>query len=172
MDFQKASRYWEEKGAGSKRMPREKLLEAVGQFLRAHNTCALATGSGSFVRCTPIEYSLWNGKLWMMSEGGLKFRALAENRVVCAAVFDSYAGFGTLGGLQLTGSAELIEPWSEEYLAFLAWKKLPEQALRGLDHPMYLIRLAPEELDFLSSGLKQQGWDARQHLTLGPGESL
>ena len=27
------------------------------EYIRANNTCALATGAGSYVRCTPIEYS-------------------------------------------------------------------------------------------------------------------
>jgi len=167
MDFEKAASYWEEKDKTSAKMDRETLLREAEAFLTAHNTCALATGAGRFVRCTPIEYTWHEGKLWMLSEGGQKFRALRENPSVCAAVYDAYEGFGKLGGLQLTGRAELVEPWSGEYCAFLAYKKLPEQALRGLDHPMYLIRVTPERIDLLNSEFKKRGVASRQQLSFG-----
>lgn len=167
MNFEKAASYWEEKDKTSVKMDRETLLQEADAFLTAHNTCALATGAGEFVRCTPIEYNWWEQKLWMLSEGGQKFRALRDNANVCAAVFDPYQGFGKLGGLQLTGRAELIEPWSEEYRAFLAYKKIPEQALRGLDHPMYLIRVTPLEMELLNSDYQKKGFSTRQQLRFG-----
>lgn len=56
MDYQKAANYWIEKDKNSKHMEREALLSHIEDFLKEHNTCALATGFGDFVRCTPIEY--------------------------------------------------------------------------------------------------------------------
>ena len=60
MDFEKAASYWEEKDKTSAKMDRETLLREAEAFLTAHNTCALATGAGRFVRCTPIEYTSMN----------------------------------------------------------------------------------------------------------------
>jgi Predicted flavin-nucleotide-binding protein len=165
MDFERAAEYWEKKDADAKQMERDALFAEMEKFIGAHNTCALATGCGDFVRCTPIEYSYREGKFWMLSEGGQKFRALEKNRNVCLAIFDSYGGFGNLGGMQITGTAELVEPWSAEYRNHLAAKKIPEEALRGLAHPMYLLRVTPARIDFLCSALRQQGFDPRQHLT-------
>jgi hypothetical protein len=164
MDYEKAASYWEEKDAGEKKMERGELLAEIESFLTAHNTCALATGCGDFVRCTPIEYAWRGGKFWLFSEGGLKFRGLQKNRNVCLAVFDSYGGFGNLGGMQITGTAELVEPWSPEYLAAAEFKKIPVESLRRLEHPMYLICVAPSRIDFLSSALRRRGFGARQHL--------
>jgi general stress protein 26 len=164
MDYQKAAAYWEEQDAQAKRMGREALLAEAERFIAAHNTCALATGWGGFVRCTPIEYTYREGKFWMFSEGGLKFRALAENPQVCLAIFDGYSGFGTLGGMQVSGTAEAAEPWSEPYREALRAKKIPEAAVRGLTHPLYLLCVTPRRIDYLSSALEKQGFSPRQHL--------
>jgi len=164
-DCQAAQRYWEDKEAADAAMPRPQLLKAAEDFIAAHNTCALATGCGGFVRCTPIEYTYRDGRFWLLSEGGLKFRALAQNPAVCLAIFDPYGGFGTLGGMQVSGRARLVDPWSPDYCALLAFKKIPEAALRGLDHPMYLIEVTPGRIDLLNSAFKAQGFAPRQHLT-------
>ena len=164
-EYEKAARYWTDRDAAAKKMDRAALLEQIDAFLNAHNTCALATGSGSFVRCTPIEYTWHDGKLWLLSEGGLKFRALVDNANVCAAVFEPYKGFGALDGLQLTGTAEIIEPGTPDYLALLAYKKIPAAALQKLDHPLYLLRITPKTIDFLSSSCKKQGFSSRQTLS-------
>ena len=109
MDYEQAASYWEEKDSRSVKMERGALLAVMEEFIAAHNTCALATGCGTFVRCTPIEYSYLNGKFWMLSEGGLKFRALAGNSNVCLAIFDPYSGFGALGGMILPSIINVSE---------------------------------------------------------------
>ena len=58
--YEEAAHYWERKDAAGKKMDPETLTAAVRTYLEAHNTCALATGTGTFVRCTPIEYA-WHG---------------------------------------------------------------------------------------------------------------
>jgi general stress protein 26 len=164
MDYEQAASYWEKQDAAAKKMDRDTLAARAEEFLAAHNTCALATGHGTHVRCTPIEYTYRQGCFWLLSEGGEKFRNLKENDNVCLAVYDGYKGFGTLAGMQVTGKAQLIEPWSEPYRDLLRWKKIPEAALRGLDHPMYLIRVTPVHIDFLHSDFKKLGFSTRQQL--------
>jgi hypothetical protein len=85
---------------------------------------------------------------------------------VCLAIFDPYSGFGELGGMQVSGKAELVEPWTPEYTEFLAYKKIPQEALKKLEHPMYLIKVRPVSIDFLNSAFKKQGFDSRQHLDM------
>lgn len=165
MDYQKASSYWEEKDARSVRMERGALLKEMEKFIAAHNTCALATGCAEFIRCTPIEYRYKDGAFWLFSEGGLKFRALGQNKRVCLAIYDGYEGFGRLGGMQVTGMADVVEPWSAEYLDLLSFAKLPAEGLKKLPHPLYLIRITPARIDFLWSGFQKAGYDTRQHLT-------
>lgn len=164
MDYGEAAEYWKKKDAGAVKMDRAELLEEAEKFINAHNTCALAAGSGDFVRCTPLEYSWRGGKFWVMSEGGEKFRALEKNKNVCLAIYDPYGGFGELGGMQISGTAAIAEPWGEDYKEFLKSKKIPEQALRGLDHTMYLIMITPRRMDFLNSDFKKRGFASRQHI--------
>jgi hypothetical protein len=166
MDYEKAAAYWTTKDAVSQHMDRAELLEEIEKFISAHTTCALATGSGDFVRCTPLEYTWKDGAFWMMSEGGRKFAALEHNKNVCLAVFDPWTGgSGNLGGLQVSGTAEIVEPWNDEYTAFVEFKKLPVDVLKRLPSPMNLIKVTPQEADFLESALHAKGVDSRQHYT-------
>jgi len=165
MDYEKAESYWQEKDAKTVSMEQVALLAEMKKFILAHNTCALATGFGEFVRCTPIEYSFMDEKFWMLSEGGLKFHALKNNKNVCIAIYDPYDGFGKLGGMQITGTAKMIEPMSEEYLSLLAFKKIPVESLKKLPHELHLVCVTPSRVDFLWSEFKKLGYDSRQHLT-------
>mgnify|MGYP003814220045 CR=1 FL=1 len=163
-EYRRAAEHWKIRGANGQAMDRERLLAAAEDYIRANNTCALATGAGTFVRCTPIEYAYHDGCFWMFTEGGEKFLALERNRNVCLAIFDRYDGFGNLKGMQVSGAAELIEPFSEAYLAAAAFKKLPQEALRKLPEPLQLIRVTPAKLEFLNSDFKKAGFSSRQTL--------
>jgi len=163
-EYVKAAEYWKKKDAGHSSMDRDKAVSAAESYIRGNNTCALATGSGSFVRCTPIEYAYHDGAFWMFSEGGLKFRALEENKNVCLAIYDKYDGFGNLKGMQVSGTAEIIEPFSPEYIEAAEFKKIPEEALRKLPVPMNLIKVTPVRIDFLNSDFKKEGFESRQEI--------
>ena len=163
-EYRAAARYWEEKDAGSVKLERDRLRAMTEAYLQANNTCALATGAGDYVRCTPIEYSWHDGCFWMFSEGGKKFIGLQQNPQVCLAVFDRYEGFGKLRGVQVMGLAELVEPFSELYNAHAVWKKISPEALRRLSSPMHLIRVRPTRMDCLFSDFKALGCAPRQTL--------
>ena len=53
-----------------------------------------------------------DGRLYILTEGGLKFKGIWWNGAISAAVFDSYAGMASLAGLQMTGTAVYIDPQS------------------------------------------------------------
>ena len=59
--FKKASQYWNNKEQIP--VPEKELNKTVEEYISSNNTCALATGIGDYVRCTPIEYSYHDGKL-------------------------------------------------------------------------------------------------------------
>ena len=44
--------------------------------------------------------------------------------------FDKYEGFGKLKGMQVTGEAELVAPFSDEYNAAAEFRKIPLDALK------------------------------------------
>lgn len=164
--YQAAARYWEEKDAVSVRLEQDKLRAMVEEYIQSNNTCALATGTGDYVRCTPIEYSWHDGAFWMFSEGGKKFIGLQSNPHVCLAIYDRYEGFGKLHGMQVMGLAELVEPFSEAYNAHAIWKKLSLEFLRRLESPMHLLRVRPTRIECLFSDFKELGCAPRQTLLL------
>ena len=95
-EWKQAAEYWEKKDTDSIKMDRDRLKQAIEEYIQANNTCALATGAGDFVRCTPIEYSYHDGCFWMFSEGGRKFEGLSQNLNVCLAIYDIGLIFGRL----------------------------------------------------------------------------
>ena len=164
MNYDEASEYWTRKELDSKHHP--KAQEHLLNFIASHHICVLATGSGDFVRCTPIEYNWVDHVFWLFSEGGLKFRALKGNKNVCLAIYDEVngSGFGHLHSAQISGTAESIEPFSDDYRKLFEYKHIPEVAIQKLPEPIHLIRIVPSEADYLNSDLKKEGYDSRQHI--------
>lgn len=163
-DYDRAAAHWIEKDKESVKMEQAALKEKIKEFIRAHNTCALATASADMVRNTPIEYNYVDGCFYFFSEGGLKFRGLKENKNVGIAIFEPYSGFGQLKSLQVQGQAVMVEPFSEEYLKLMEHKKIPVEAMKKLPQPMNLIKVMPESFDYLDSDLKKAGFGSRQHM--------
>ncbi len=164
MDYKAAASYWTEKDKSAVKMDPEELKAEIEAFLAKHKVCALATAAGDFVRCTPIEYNYVDDCFYLFSEGGLKFKALESNKHVCMAIFQESADFGNLASLQVTGTAQIVEPWSEEYVKIVEFKKIPVEVLKKLPQPMNLIKIVPEVFDFLKSDLKKKGFGSRQQL--------
>lgn len=160
--FEKAANYWKNKEQTA--MPEEELEKVVEEYISTNNTCALATGTGDYVRCTPIEYSYQDGKFWMFSEGGEKFIGLEKNKNVCLAIFDKYNGFSNLKGIQVMGKAELIEPFSDVYNSHAQIKKIPIETLKKLEPPMNLICVTSVKIDALFSAFRKNGYSSRQTL--------
>ncbi len=164
LDYDKAASHWIERDKESVHMESAALKEMIEAFIDSHNTCALTTASSDMVRNTHIEYNYVDGCFYFFSEGGLKFKGLKENKNVGIAIFEPYGGFGQLKSLQVQGEASMIEPFSEEYLKLMEFKKIPVEAMKKLPQAMNLIKVVPESFDYLDSQLKKDGYGSRQHL--------
>ncbi len=164
IDWEAASRHWTEKEPDEARMSREGLLAEVDGFLARHKVCALACAGAGIVRNTPVEYLHAEGAFWIFSEGGLKFKALRENRDVCLAVFDDDPSFGSLAGLQVTGRADVLEPFGGEYAHACELRNIPIGRLEKLPFAMNVIKVTPVRYDYLDSSLKERGYSTRQHI--------
>ena len=165
MDYEAAASYWD--GKERAEMPSDQVRAWVEAFLGEKGVCALATGAGGYVRCTPLEFSYHDGAVWIFTEGGRKFVGLAKNKRVSVAVFDQDPGFGSLRSVQIQGMAEVVEPMSDGYIAHAEHKKVPVAALQKLvdaGRPMNLLRIVPSRADVLCSEFKAQGFDSRQVL--------
>ena len=164
MDYEAAANHWILKDKESVHMERAALEEKIENFIKGHNTCALATASSEMVRNTPIEYNYVDGDFYFFSEGGLKFKGLKENKNVGLAIFESYGGFGQLKSLQVQGIASMVEPFSDEYLKIMEHKKIPVDVMKKLPQPMNLIKVEATSYDYLDSDLKKDGFGSRQHM--------
>lgn len=163
-EYERVANYWKEKDAQSEKLDQGSLKKAVEEYIQANNTCALATAAGDFVRCTPLEYTYHDDCFWIFSEGGEKFYALEKNKNVCLVIFDKYEGFGKLKGMQVTGLASIVEPFSQEYVQAADFRKIPLKVLEKMPHPMNLIKIKPKKIEFVNSDFKKEGADSRQTL--------
>jgi len=167
MDYNKLSELWTEREKGYVHMDRDALQARIDSFIRDHNTGALATASEEFVRCTPIEYNFVNGYIYLFSEGGMKFKALKDNKKIGFYIFEPFEGFNKVKGLQITGRAEMIEPFCDEYLQVMEYKHIPLEAMKKLPNFLNLIKILPDSYDLLDSDLTKDGFGNRQHLDMG-----
>ena len=66
-DFDTLATFWDERLNPELQMERDKVMERIEAFISGFNTCALATGSGDYVRCTPVEFSYFDQTFWIFS---------------------------------------------------------------------------------------------------------
>lgn len=93
------------------------------------------------MRCTPIEYTYREGALYLLSEGGERFAHLMLNRQVSVAVYNKYTGMASLGGVQITGTAAIVDQGSTEYAEILELKGLNPDQFVALPMDLNLIRI-------------------------------
>lgn len=160
--FSQAVSFWTKKDKEEKKLNRDDLYSWIDDFLSSHKVLALAVSASDFIRCTPLEYTWHDGALWIFTEGGMKFRALQENRHAAAAVFDPDPSFGGLKSVQIEGDIDMIEPFTDEYNSAAAFRKIPLETLKKLPEPMWLLKLVPEEMTCLNSDFKKEGYGSRQ----------
>ena len=131
--YAQAESFWTRKDETEKKLDDDALYSWIDEFLASHKVLALATAAKDFIRCTPLEYSWYAGALWIFTEGGLKFKALKENKRIAATVFETSASFGGLRSLQIEGTAELVGLFSDEYKNAAEFRKIPMEALKKLE---------------------------------------
>jgi flavodoxin len=143
-------------------LPDEILLTEIEKFIKSHNTCALATGYGDKIRCTPIEYLYLTGIFYIISEGGEKFANITLNENVSLSIFDPYSGMDNLGGMQISGKAFVIEEGSEEYEKIFEYKGISIKKMNELRFSLNLIKIIPKKVEFISSNFKSKGYPTKQ----------
>lgn len=163
-EYQDAASLWERRDAAGVKAPKEYIEKKVDEFLSSHNTCALATACEGFVRCTPIEYLWKDGCVWLYSEGGKKFSALEKNTGVALALYDNYTGFASVHGMQISGTAVILDESSSLYEEMLEIRHLSREKLQKMGCPMHIIKVQPGRIDILMSEFKKDGYATRQFI--------
>lgn len=153
------------KDEGNSRIDEDLLKGHIEDFLAKHNTCVLATGKVDRVRATPIEYIFAGGYIYMLSEGGEKFANIILNPNVSIGICDPYKSMSDLAGMQISGTAEVIEMVSEEYKLILGKRKLDYEKILSLPMDLNLLKIEIGKVEFLWSGFGKLGYDVKQILT-------
>lgn len=162
VDIQHFQNFWKEQQKTAKHMDRESALAHIQGFIKNHNTCALATGTGDYVRCTPIEYTFMDNEFYLYSEGGDKFIGLEKNKNVSLAIFEYYGDRNDSHGLQVMGKATLYPPRSEKFKEVLAFKGIPYDVMKAAKVDVALIRITPLVYEMYDTDFVKAGYDVRQ----------
>lgn len=162
LDILHFQNFWKEQQKHARHMEREAALAHITGFIANHNTCALATGFDSFVRCTPIEYTFMDGEFYLYSEGGDKFLGLEKNKNVSLAIFEYYGDKNDSHGLQVMGEAELFPPRCELFKKVLAFKGIPYDVMKAAKVDVALIRITPQVYEMYDTDFVKAGYDVRQ----------
>jgi hypothetical protein len=95
--------------------------------------------------------------IFILTEGGGKLQNIKENPNVCFSVYGTYSGFRSCRGIQLWGTAEILNPSDKKtYMPAFETLNLEERPdLKKLDigdvrMDMPIIRIAPERIRYLS----------------------
>ena len=166
IDFQHFQNFWIEQQKTAKHMPREEALAHIVKFIENHNTCGFATGYGDYIRCTPIEYTYMDGEFWFVSEGGNKFIGLEKNRNVSMAIFEYYGDVKDSHGLQVMGTVELYDCYSDEFKKLLAFKGIPYDVMKAAAVEVAVFRVVPKSYEMYDTDFVAMGYDVRQTVVL------
>ena len=164
MNYEAAAEFWLEKDKDAVKMPPDELQKELDSFLKGEKVCTLAVADGNFVRCTPLTYTYREGKFYIFSEGGLKFRALAKNKNVALEIHAEYRGLGTAKSVQVTGEAEVIGADDEDFIARANAAGMNGTSLKKMG--LILIIVTAQRLEYLNSELRKRGYCPRQCLDL------
>lgn len=145
-----------------KEAPKEMIKKEILNFIKDNNTCTICTGYDNFIRATPIEYKYFQDEFYFISEGGLKFIGILNNRNISICIYEKYTSTNNLKGLQITGDVEILEPWSSEYEKALKLNKVNIENLKRLNISMHIFKVNPKKYEFLNSEFKKLGYDSKQ----------
>lgn len=154
------------KDSSKKPVEPELLKKYIAEFITNHNTCTLATGQGDNLRATPIEYIYKDNYLYFLSEGGQKFANILLNPNVSVCIYDAFKSMNELGGMQITGTAEILDIKSEEYSSILAYKGLNPDKISSLPVALNLIKVRTSKFEFLWSEFSKLGYSTKQILRI------
>ncbi len=162
VDINHFKNFWIEQQKTATHMDSKEAINHIETFIKNHNTCALATATGDYVRCTPIEYTFMDGEFYLYSEGGSKFIGLEKNENVSLAIFEYYGNKDDSHGLQVMGKAELFPPRCDLFKKVLEFKGIPYDVMKAAKVDVALIKITPQVYEMYDTDFVKAGYDVRQ----------
>jgi uncharacterized protein YhbP (UPF0306 family) len=153
----------------------EELKRQILDYLQAHNTMTLATCAGNVPWAATVFYASEELNLYFFSAPDSRHCTnLAANAKVAATVQEDYRDWREIKGVQLEGSALLVDSVLEKGKALAVYaRKYPDviqlftNPASGVFHRAFLkvkfYRVTPERVFFIDNA---QGFGKRQELVL------
>lgn len=134
----------------NKRISSEELKILISEFLKEHKEGSLATCMNNIPRSSPVQYLVGdNMNIYILSAGGEKFNAIAENSNVCLLVNTDYINHREIKGVQIFGTA--TTSLKEPMLYLEAKEQHPTQYVMDNERDLKVIKIVPEEVVYLDS---------------------
>lgn len=145
-----------------KEAPREIIKKEIDKFINSNNTCTISTGYNNFIRSTPIEYKYFKDDFYFISEGGLKFVGILNNKNISMSIYEDYTSMSNLKGLQISGEVKILDYFSDEYEEVLRLNKINIDSFKKLNVSMNIFKVKPNKYEYINSDFKKMGYDSKQ----------
>ncbi len=134
----------------NKRVSAEELKVMISEFLKEHKDGSLATCMNNIPRSSPVQYFVGeNMSIYILSAGGEKFNAIAQNPNVCLLVNTDYINYRQIKGVQIFGTA--TTSLMDNVLYNEAKEYYPDQYVMDNERDLKIIKIVPEEIVYLDS---------------------
>jgi general stress protein 26 len=149
-------------------LPREQLEDRIQQLLGSTNMCVLATIGRNGPIASPIEYYADGLDLYMLPDPGTpKLKAMQRDPRVSVAVHGAYHGWHSARGVQLFGTAHVIEPHApgwERGMQVFRWHEWMSDLGLDTSKPFerQVLKVVPHKILYTETWLWKLGFHAKQ----------
>lgn len=135
----------------NEKMSAVQLKNHIINFLREHIDGSLATCMNNIPRSSPVQYFLGKDMdLYILSAGGEKFNAIAQNPNVCLLVNTEYIDYRKIKGVQIFGTAATSMQNKDLYTEAKGFAPDPYLMDREKNR-LHVIKIVPSEIVYLDS---------------------
>jgi nitroimidazol reductase NimA-like FMN-containing flavoprotein (pyridoxamine 5'-phosphate oxidase superfamily) len=149
-------------------LPREQLEDRIQQLLGSTNMCVLATVGRNGPIASPIEYWADGLDLYMLPDPGTpKLKAMQRDPRVSIAVHAAYHGWHSARGLQIFGTAHVIEPHAPGWkhgMKIFRWYEWMHDLAMDTSKPFerQVLKVVPHKILYTETWLWKLGYSAKQ----------
>jgi len=148
-----------------KPLSRARLERLIVDFVKGQSMCVLATCSEGRPRASAVEFFPSGLTLYILTEGGRKVENIGKNPLVSVAIYTPFLGWEKIKGVQVSGSAKIGLTGSRVFKEGVrAYRERLGKKAAVVPDVLKVIKVIPEEIDYLDTTLKSKGLAVRHTL--------
>jgi hypothetical protein len=148
-----------------KELSRGELERLISRLLKEETVCVIATCSQDVPRASTVEFFPSGTTLYILTEGGEKVINILKNPHVSVAIHAPFAGWESVRGLQITGTAQIGRKGSKIFEEGVdAYRNRRGDENLTLSDFMIVIRVMPERVEYVETVLGNRGLKVRHTL--------